>query len=306
MFFESMESRSHLAVTASLSAAGELTVVGNDNPNDIVIGYSTDWRNLLVREGAGAGAGGLVQRFAAPAGAVRSIAVYGLGAADLIRVEQFVTLPTGLWGGEGDDVIGGGGGMDGISGEGGNDQLFGGEGNDFLYGGTGNDTLDGGFGQDYMSGMTGIDTVSYAGRSDDLILRASGAWDSGGRTGWNSWEYDCIHHDVESLWAGSGDDYLFANPSRGGAVYAGNGNDRVYGSRFNDRLFGNNGNDTIIGGNGNDLIVGGFGSDYFDARDGELDTVIGGEEWGTGEFDHDVARVDVGWDYTQDIDALVP
>jgi len=304
MFLEDLESRQLFSITASVDATGALNVVGDAYANGISVQRSSDSRSLLVKEYAGTTLW-YVTRFTIPAASVNSINVYGLGDADTIQVDPGITLPTGIWGGEGNDYLLGGGGMDGISGENGNDWIEGRGGNDFLYGGAGNDTLNGGAGQDYMNGSTGNDTASYADRTDDLILRATGHWESGTRSGWACTENDFINHDIETVQGGSGNDYLFANSVRPGEVRGGGGNDLIYGSVFNDRLFGEEGDDMLYGGAGNDYMVGGAGADTFYARDGAADTIIGANEDGSG-WNYDVAQVDSGLDWSSGIHAFLP
>lgn len=307
MFLENLESRQLFSISASVDATGALNVVGDAYENGIGVVLSSDSRSLLVQEYTGY-PNYYVTRFSFPAASVNSIAMYGLGGADTLQVSSSIMLPAGIWGGEGNDWLSGGSGMDGISGENGDDYIEGRGGDDFLFGGVGNDTLNGGAGQDYLNGSVGNDTASYAERTDDLILRATGHWESGARSGWISTENDCINHDIETIQGGSGNDYLFANSVRPGEVRGGAGNDLIYGSVFGDRLFGEDGEDVINGGAGSDYMVGGAGADTFYARDGSTDIIIGANEDGTGA-NYDVAQVDYGpfvFDWTSGIHAFLP
>lgn len=309
MFLENLESRKHFTVTASIGAGGQLNVFKDYDA--VSVDLSDDGRSILVKEYAGLSLW-YVTRHTFPLASVTGISLYGTPRADTLSVSARVTLPTGIYGGDGDDYLSGGGGMDAMEGNNGNDSLWGNGGPDYLFGHAGSDLLDGGAGQDYMSGGNGAgaDTVSYAERGDDLILRATGFWQSGGRSGWSSWENDCIHHDVENLTGGGGNDYLFANQFRGGEVRGGAGHDILYGSAYNDRLFGEGGDDVLHGGNGYDFMVGGAGADTFYARgDGIADTIIGSNEDGSGGYGYDVAQVDNGpyvWDWTLGIHVLLP
>jgi Ca2+-binding RTX toxin-like protein len=242
---------------------------------------------------------------------VVGVAIHGLGGPDTLQISPGLTLPGGLYGGDDNDLLIGGGGMDAIDGNNGDDRLEGRGGPDYLFGGAGGDFLDGGAGQDYMSGGHGVgaDTVSYAGRGESLILRATGNWESGTRTGWLSTENDCIYHDVENITGGNGSDILFANQFRGGEVRGGAGQDTLYGSAYNDRLFGEAGDDVIHGGHGYDFMVGGIGADVFYARgDNVADTVIGANEDGSGGSDYDLAQIDRGpttYDWVVGIHAFI-
>jgi Ca2+-binding RTX toxin-like protein len=306
MFLENLESRQLFSISASVDATGALNVVGDAYNNGISVAPSADARSILVQEYTGTTTW-YVTRFSFPATSVSSIAVYGMAGADTIQIDSRITLPTGIWGGEGNDWLSGGGGMDGISGENGDDWIEGHGGNDFLYGGAGNDTLNGGAGQDYMNGSVGNDTATYFERTEDLILRPNGRWESGTRSGWVSSENDCINHDIETVIGGSGNDQLFANAVRPGELRGGAGNDTLYGSALNDRLYGETGDDVLHGGLGNDHMVGGFGSDVFYARDGSADVILAGNEDYSGSgWDYDLAQVDAGLDWSMGIHAFLP
>src|SRR5262245_38329603 len=116
MFLENLESRQLFSITGSVDATGALNVVGDAYENGTAVPLPSASRSFLVQEYAGV-TSWYVTRFAYPATSISSLAVYGLGGADTIQIDSRITLPTGIWGGEGNDFIIGGGGMDGISGE---------------------------------------------------------------------------------------------------------------------------------------------------------------------------------------------
>jgi Ca2+-binding RTX toxin-like protein len=71
----------------------------------------------------------------------------------------------------------------------------------------------------------------------------------------------------------AGDDlYEGGNASQTGAIYAGEGNDRVTGGLLADQLFGETGDDNLDGGEGDDFIDGGRGADILKGGAG-FDTV---------------------------------
>jgi Ca2+-binding RTX toxin-like protein len=222
-----------------------------------------------------------------------------------------------------DAVLRGGGGNDHIRAAGGQfsfARLLGGPGNDTLRGGDGADFIDGGLGADVMSGGTSrscglaatcladIDTVSYAGRTNNVSVDHDGAADNG-----EAGEGDLVRGDFERVIGGSGNDVLAGNPTFGliedhrvlqGTIVEGReGNDRIRGSRGRDDLIGGAGNDRVragarsdllrgergedklVGGRGSDRLVGGTGDDQLFARDGRRDVVNGGEGL-------DIARID--------------
>jgi Ca2+-binding RTX toxin-like protein len=308
MFHEALESRRLHSVSAYVDVYGTLNVRGDAGNNGIAVGLSSDNRTLLVQEYTGPGHT-YTTRMTFAASAVRSIAMYGLAGSDTLGVDRRITLTTAIFGGDGNDYIYGGAGTDVLNGENGNDILIGNEGNDYLFGGNNDDTLWADYGQDYMSGGAGIDTVTYEGRIDDLILRANGRWESGGRNlKGRSWENDCINWDVENLTGGSGSDWIYANGIRAGTVHGGFGRDYIVGSNLADNLYGDGGDDDITGNGGRDLIVGGEGSDYIYARDGEMDLIFGGNTDGSGTSGIDRVQTEsspASFDVMHDIDGYL-
>ncbi|HEY7115220.1 MAG TPA: PKD domain-containing protein [Tepidisphaeraceae bacterium] len=135
------------------------------------------------------------------------VIIYGTGGNDFIRVDDSVTQPVEVFGGNGNDVIVGGKNDATLHGEGGCDHLFGGaghnlldggDGNDFLHvgernhnsatllggagddvliGGGGNDLLDGGAGHDHLNGRGGGDTLlGGTGKDEHAKLDKNDVW----------------------------------------------------------------------------------------------------------------------------------
>ena len=160
--------------------------------------------------------------------------------------------------------IDGGGGNDVIRGGGGDDQLVGGDGDDWLDGGDGDDLLDGGAEGDVLRGGAGRDTVTYAQRTERVLVNLpdpsgfSGTWAAG-----DVIEGDVIA-DAEVVLGGAGDDLLFGR----------SGEDTFDGGPGDDELWADAGNDTLLGGTGDDYLNGGAGDDTLDAGDGD-DTLSG-------------------------------
>ena len=195
-----------------------------------------------------------------------SIYVKGSVGNDFIRMNTGVTVPTTIYGEDGNDTIRGsagadyidaGPGNDAVEANDGNDYVLGGDGDDTLFGGGGDDRLVGGGGKNVYYGEDGNDTlvggtsaeVFYGGAGDDSILGGAGGDYIDGGTG------------NDTLFGGDGNDVIFGN----------NGNDYISGDAGNDSLHGGRGNDTVLGGNGNDtlygdanadFINGGFGTNY--------------------------------------------
>jgi len=134
-----------------------------------------------------------------------------------------------LRGGGGDDVIGGLGGNDTVNGQSGNDSLSGGDGSDVISGGSGNDVEDGGNGNDTFSaadqdgsfdggadtfiGGAGVDGVSYAGRTDTILVTMGDDLANDGAVGVTgaTVEGDNVRSDVENLDAGDGGSNITGN-----------------------------------------------------------------------------------------------
>jgi ELWxxDGT repeat protein len=235
---------------------------------------------------------------------VASVLIEGRGSGDSIMLVGNVPRAT-VSGGDGDDYITGGDGDDVLQGDTGDDRLAGGAGNDDLYGGAGNDVLDGGAGKDIFIGGDDLDTADYSGRKGDLSVTLDGVAGDGERR-----EGDNVMADMETVWGGSGNDYLVGSmvrkPTfmfRDGELDGGDGADTLIGGRGNDSLIGGSqadsldggggddtvygdnyyadpeivyGNDTLVGGLGNDSMKGGGGDDVMTGGKGE-DTMYGGD-----------------------------
>jgi hypothetical protein len=92
------------------------------------------------------------------------IIVYAQAGNDIVHVHGNITLPTMLFGGDGDDV------------------LVGGSGPNILVGGAGNDTLIGGSVRDLIIGGLGADALDGQGE-DDLLIAGNTAYDALGNEG---------------------------------------------------------------------------------------------------------------------------
>ncbi len=99
---------------------------------------------------------------------VKSIKVTGSAGNDNIFINPYLTVPTDMDLGDGNDTVRGSGGADVIRAGRGNDVIFArggddrvdaGGGNDIVWGGEGNDTLYGGAGSDKAYGNEGVNTV---------------------------------------------------------------------------------------------------------------------------------------------------
>ena len=141
---------------------------------------------------------------------------------------------------------------DALTGTPGPDSLYGLAGDDRLDGGEGDDDLDGGPGADEFYGGAGRDVASYDGMAPITATLDDKPGD--GAAG----ENDNLHHDVEDL-------------------STGDGNDRLVGSAADNTLDSGAGDDRLVGGGGVDFLLGGPGDDVIDARDGGVDSVDCGE-----------------------------
>ncbi|HEX6714015.1 MAG TPA: calcium-binding protein [Thermoleophilaceae bacterium] len=136
--------------------------------------------------------------------------------------------------------------VEGVRGGGGNDTLTGSDASriEYFSGGDGNDVIDGGRGPDSMDGGNGFDSVSYAARTESVLVSANNFcyWGANGGA-----EGDCIGTDIERFVGGAGNDTLWGQD---------------YGV-----------DTTLVGGPGSDHLQGRSGNDTIEARDGEADDV---------------------------------
>jgi Ca2+-binding RTX toxin-like protein len=155
----------------------------------------------------------------------------------------------------------------------GNDYLKGWGGNDYLLGGAGDDIIEGGAGGDAINGDFGIDTASYEGSPEGVIVDLQFS-NHGGHA-----EEDSLlnienltgssHHDF--LGGDNGDNVLRGLDGsdslngRGGVdiLWGGDDGDNLDGGNGPDALFGEAGGDYMIGGHGNDHLYGGADADTF-------------------------------------------
>jgi Ca2+-binding RTX toxin-like protein len=169
-------------------------------------------------------------------------------------------------------------------------------GRSLIVGGPGTDRLEGGFGGDEFRGGPGRDLVTYLSHETEITASLDGLANDG-MAG-----EDFIRGDVENLMGGMGSDHLVGNASANRLAGApgsdvlegGDGRDRLRGEQENDLLFGGRGDDLLRGGRGEDLLEGesgrdtlegdahpdtlrgGGGDDTLLARDGWVDSVVGG------------------------------
>src|SRR5436305_9397514 len=154
---EALTERILPAVTASFSAAGVLTVLGDAQNNNITVSRDAAGR-ILVNGGAVTVRGGT-----ATVANTSLVQVFGVAGNDTLALnEANGALPAAnLFGGTDNDALTGGSGADQLFGQAGNDTLLGKGGVDFLFGGSENDTLTGGDGDDQVFGASGNDRVAW-------------------------------------------------------------------------------------------------------------------------------------------------
>jgi Ca2+-binding RTX toxin-like protein len=250
---ESLEGRQMFAV--GLTAAGVLWVGGSNYSDVITVSEST----YVQRVGTGAVVRSTVSvrengllTASYDGTLVKSVQVLGYGGHDVLTVSASARAT--IDGGDGNDTITGGNGSD---------NLFGGWGNDVIAGGAGTAA-------DLIEGNQGNDTADYSARTDFSLNLSLDDIRNDGAAG----ELDLIA-GCENLTGGTGFDFLFGNAA-------------------NNVLKGGAGNDYLFGGAGSDKLVGGTGFDILDAVDGVSlnDTLIGGNENGTGGEDFDMGFED--------------
>ena len=198
--------------------------------------------------------------------------VFNLGGnTDFLIVDNTVTVPQTIDGGDGDDcgdntgitgsaatndIIHGGGGADCILGDGpgfiteggGNDELFGDAGQDFIGAGRGNDQVSGGDDADFLAGGPGTDTVNGDGGDDNGVTGGPGA---------------------DTVNGGEGDDFVSGFGCQGCPPNQTDGADTVSGGNGGDLVTGGGGDDTVNGDAGDDSVTGGSGADIVNGGDGD-------------------------------------
>lgn len=142
---------------------------------------------------------------------VTKIKVVGGNGSDHITIDNTLTIPAELIGGNAKDVLNGGAGDDTLEGDNGNDAMSGGGGDDYVFGGRGKDALDGADGNDTLSGGKGNDNLMGDADADTL---SGGVGD-------------------DNLSGGDGDDLVEGD----------DGNDDVDGGAGTDHVMGNGGQD---------------------------------------------------------------
>jgi len=297
-----------MAITATFSSSGILTILGDANKNSVVVSRNAAG-TILVNGGAVKILGGTPT----VANTAR-IQMFGQTGDDTLTIDEANgTMPAAqMFGGDGNDTITGGSGNDMLFGQAGNDTLIGKGGNDLLFGGAGNDTLIGGSGDDQMFGEAGNDRMIWnPGDGTDLMEGGDGT-DTAEVNGGNGSEvftitangtrvrFDRINPAPFSLDIGTTENLVVNANGGDDVITAGNGlasliNLTIDGGAGNDTITGGDGNDMLIGGDGNDIITGGRGSDTANLGAGDdtfiwnpgdgSDTVDGGTGRDTLQFD---------------------
>lgn len=296
-----------MAITASFSSNGILTIFGDANKNSVVVSRDAAGR-ILINGGAIKILGGT-----ATVANTATIQMFGQAGDDTLTIDEAngALPPAQMFGGTGNDTLTGGSGNDMLFGQDGNDTLIGKGGNDLLFGGAGNDTLIGGSGDDQMFGQAGNDLMIWnPGDGTDLMEGGDGI-DTAQVNGGNGAEvftltangsrvrFDRLSPAPFSLDIGTtenlvlnmngGDDVFTAGNGLAPLIHltvdGGDGNDTITGGDGNDTLIGGAGNDVITGGRGNDTLLGGTGDDTFVWNPGDgSDTVDGGAGRDTLQF----------------------
>jgi Ca2+-binding RTX toxin-like protein len=241
------------AITATLDAAGTVTLSISTGDTDILVGVEAiaggAGADLLVGD-AGAntlsgGAGGddtlsgLGGNDVLAGGTGRDLADYAYAATGLsatLGVLGTATVTVGA--GDTDTLVD----IEDLVGGSGNDRLGGNLGANALSGGEGDDTLSGSVGNDTLLGGEGRDTADYWYRLDGITATL----DTGGTV---------------TLAVASGDTDTLSSIEN---IAGGSGSDRLVGDAGANTLSGSVGDDTLSGRDGNDLLAGGNGLDMAD------------------------------------------
>lgn len=275
MLLETLESRQLLS--ASLNAAGLLTVQGTNNADSINVSVANGKVKLVDN--------GVTTLY--NAASVKKIAVYAKNGADSVVISTTVALPTyidtGLGhpsGGAGDYVQGGNGpdtvdvrgNFASVNTQGGNDIINNFGGFNSIQGNTGNDYIAvkfGGPSDSTYNGGNGNDTLDYSAATIGLVIQNGQSGKYFSNTGIPP-TIDGSNADstsqFENFLGGKGNDFIIGTASSN--LLKGNGGD--------DNIRGMGGNDLIYGGSGKDALFGDDGDDQLYANDGEKDFLSGG------------------------------
>ncbi|HTE55816.1 MAG TPA: calcium-binding protein [Kofleriaceae bacterium] len=240
---------------------GDDIYFGGDNDDTFLAGPADDGADVM-NGGAGIDTIDYSARVAAVVATIEGTANDGVsGELDNVKVDI-----ENLKGGTVGDTLTGSTAANVISGGAGDDTLAGGGDIDTLNGDAGDDTFNEGSatnGADVMNGGAGTDTVSYALRTNPVVVNID-ATANDGETG----EGDKVVSDVENATGGAGVDTLTGSVS----------NNVLDGGAAIDTISGGDGNDTIRGGAAADILTGGNGDDTFDegSASNGADTITGG------------------------------
>jgi len=148
-----------------------------------------------------------------------------------------------------------------------------------IWAGGGNDTIIGSPGRDSLMGEDGFDRIAGGGENDTLRGGAS---------------RDILvgNGGADRLYGDGGNDQLLGEGGND-TIQGNSGHDNLHGGSGDDRLFGGSGNDTIDGGGGRDLLDGQAGNDILYAKDGLIDTLIGGAGFDRARRDNTATARDV-------------
>ena len=287
------------AATTASFAGGVLTVVGDAQPNNIVI--SRNAAGIILVNGGAVPVSGGTPTVANTA----RISVAGLGGADTLTLNEVNgALPrANLSGGFGNDTLTGGAGNDTLAGQRGDDTILGKGGFDTLTGGGGNDTLTGGDADDRAFGQSGndrmiwnpgddtdlneggvdVDTVQVNGGGgvEQFTTTANGTRVRFDRLNPAPFAIDIGTSEKLVLNANAGDDSFSATGNLAALIQitvdGGAGNDNLLGSNGIDVLIGGDNNDFVDGQQGNDVGFLGAGNDVFQWDPGDGSDIIEGQ-----------------------------
>lgn len=300
---EPLERREMFAVDIAYDAVTDLLKLTSDGASDRV--QVDNSAALVVVKVNGA-----MQRILGGSSApVASIRFNGNSGDDAFT--NNTSIPSTVYGGQGNDLLIGGFGIDNIYGEsgidwlagrGGDDRLDGGGGDDVLVGDDGNDTLSGSIGNDQLLGGVGKDKLFgesgddklVGGTGDDLLFGGEGSdtFDFASELSSTGAQLN-LGADEISDHSGSSDTLDFSRSrsgikidlSTGSAQYlntyhllklGSSGIEIVQGSNYDDFIGGNAANNTLNGNDGNDTLYGRAGSDTLNGGAGD-DGLFGGQ-----------------------------
>jgi PKD repeat protein len=218
---ETLENRTLMSATTAFSNSawmsnGLLTIRGSSSVGSHLTAYVVD-NGTAIDASADAG-----HAITVPLSSVKQIQVIAGNGPNYIYLDQGISVPVSVFGGNGNDTIRGGAG------------------NNYIYEGNGNDWISPRGNTNYISVGNGNDTILASGQNDTIIAGNGNDSINGGSAN-------------DSIVAGNGNDSILGGAGND-TIVAGTGKDSIASGKGNNRLTVANGPSIIYPGTGSNYI----------------------------------------------------